>query len=168
MTVWLDDDSLVRVPGPDRSKNPPLPAKLTLRNDTMVLEVHTGDATFSVLDRRTGRLWEQAATHGDMMVMAGRTRDDHIDLELLHVPSALTLQCTLQLDARRPEFTVQINEAGELPGALRYPHPFAGRPGGRLLVPMNEGISYPVEDASIETFRLVAYGGHGICMDFWG
>jgi hypothetical protein len=33
---------------------------------------------------------------------------------------------------------------------------------------MNEGISYPVEDTSIEPFSLVAYGGHGICMAFWG
>ena len=33
---------------------------------------------------------------------------------------------------------------------------------------MNEGISFPVEDKSIENFRLIAYGGHGICMAFWG
>jgi hypothetical protein len=33
---------------------------------------------------------------------------------------------------------------------------------------MNEGISYPVGDQSIEPFRLVAFGGHGICMAFWG
>jgi hypothetical protein len=33
---------------------------------------------------------------------------------------------------------------------------------------MNEGISYPVEDKTINTMRLIAYGGHGICMAFWG
>ena len=33
---------------------------------------------------------------------------------------------------------------------------------------MNEGISYPVDDASVGTQRLIAYGGHGICMPFWG
>jgi hypothetical protein len=33
---------------------------------------------------------------------------------------------------------------------------------------MNEGISYPVEDKTINTRRLIAYGGHGICMAFWG
>ena len=33
---------------------------------------------------------------------------------------------------------------------------------------MNEGISSPVENKSIETFRLIAYWGHGICMAFWG
>jgi hypothetical protein len=33
---------------------------------------------------------------------------------------------------------------------------------------MNEGISYPVEDETISTRKLIAYGGHGICMAFWG
>ena len=28
--------------------------------------------------------------------------------------------------------------------------------------------SYPVDDASIPPMRLIAYGGHGICMGFWG
>ena len=36
------------------------------------------------------------------------------------------------------------------------------------MVPLNEGISYPVEDKSVEPLRLIAYGGHGICMAFWG
>jgi hypothetical protein len=33
---------------------------------------------------------------------------------------------------------------------------------------MNEGISYPVDDESIDPMRLIAYGGHGICMAFFG
>jgi hypothetical protein len=33
---------------------------------------------------------------------------------------------------------------------------------------MNEGISYPVDDEAIKPRRLIAYGGHGICMPFWG
>jgi hypothetical protein len=40
--------------------------------------------------------------------------------------------------------------------------------GTYLVVPMNEGISYPVEDESIAPMRLIAYGGHGICMAFYG
>jgi hypothetical protein len=33
---------------------------------------------------------------------------------------------------------------------------------------MNEGISYPAEDKAMPTWGLVAYGGHGICMGFFG
>jgi hypothetical protein len=36
------------------------------------------------------------------------------------------------------------------------------------VIPLNEGISYPVDDPSIGETELVAYGGHGICMGFWG
>ena len=53
-------------------------------------------------------------------------------------------------------------------GALSYPHPFVTDPGTYLVVPVNEGISYPVDDESIDTRRFIAYGGHGICMGFWG
>lgn len=61
-----------------------------------------------------------------------------------------------------------MSAQGELPSACRFPHPFASQAGDYLVIPMNEGISYPVEDKSIEPFHLVAYGGHGICMAFWG
>jgi hypothetical protein len=33
---------------------------------------------------------------------------------------------------------------------------------------MNEGISYPVDDPDIPPLHLIAYGGHGICMAFFG
>jgi len=33
---------------------------------------------------------------------------------------------------------------------------------------MNEGILYPVDDASIGNRRLVTYSGHGICMPWFG
>jgi len=58
--------------------------------------------------------------------------------------------------------------AGELRSPLKYPHPFVSEPKDYLVVPMNEGISYPVEDSSINPMRLIAYRWHGICMAFWG
>ena len=63
---------------------------------------------------------------------------------------------------------MDLEGEGELPAAIKYPYPFASSAGEDLVIPMNEGISYPVDDASIEPMRLIAYGGHGICMGFWG
>ncbi|KPL11758.1 hypothetical protein AMJ85_03005, partial [candidate division BRC1 bacterium SM23_51] len=57
---------------------------------------------------------------------------------------------------------------GELARPLVFPHPFTAESGAYLVVPMNEGLSYPVDDATIGPMHLVAYGGHGICMAFWG
>src|SRR4029077_682865 len=67
-----------------------------------------------------------------------------------------------------PEFTLELAATGELRSPMRVTYPFATAPGDYLVVPMNEGISYPVTDESVPLHRLVAYGGHGLCMAFWG
>ena len=167
-TVWVDDYSLVRQPGLDLTRRGNLPPHLRLTNALLSVDFDTRTATFSVLDRRTGRTWRQKATHADMVVTEARAQKSQMVLHFVHVPSGLSLEASLQLDRARPEFLFKLIGQGDLPGTLRFPHPFLSEPGDRLIVPMNEGISYPVEDHSIEPFRLIAYGGHGICMAFWG
>jgi hypothetical protein len=167
-TVWVDDCALIQEPGMGSLRSLALPGQIVLTNAALIVSVNTSNATFSVRDNRTGRRWDQAATHADLVVTAARVRQRDLELTLLHVPSASTLTASLELDPIQPEFTCRLAGTGELTAPLRFPHPFASQPGDRLVVPMNEGISYPVEDKSIETFRLIAYGGHGICMPFWG
>ncbi|MCL5282827.1 MAG: glycoside hydrolase [Planctomycetes bacterium] len=82
--------------------------------------------------------------------------------------TGLSVSVSLEVDASRPEFTVTLSAQGQLRQSLRFLHPFVTEAGTYLVVPMNEGISYPVDDVSVETRKLIAYGGHGICMPFWG
>ncbi len=166
--VWVDDVSLVQQVGLKLERPPDLPAQLAQTNEFLELRVQTAEGTWSVLDRRSGRLWGQAAAQKELVVAGGRTRNGEIELDLIHLTSGLKLRAVLQLDPMRPELTVRLAAEGEMRTPLKYPHPFASEPGDRLVVPMNEGISYPVEDRSVEPFRLIAYGGHGICMAFWG
>jgi hypothetical protein len=142
--------------------------QLALTNAALVVTVNTSNATLSVLDRRTGRLWTQQAGKVEVAVTEAHAESNEIDLELRHVPSGLVLKARIVIEAAKPEFTLSLNGKGALSGPVRYPYPFVSGPADRLVVPMNEGISFPVEDKSIETFRLIAYGGHGICMAFWG
>lgn len=167
-TVWVDDFSLVKLEIPAAAKRSNLPGMLAVTNEALELVVNTGDATIAVLDRRTGRRWRQSPVDAQVIVTGANASGDRIDLDLWHVPSALPLKATIELDRASPEFLLTVTGDGELPGPLRYPGPFASAAGDHLVVPMNEGISYPVEDKSVETFRLIAYGGHGICMAFWG
>jgi hypothetical protein len=89
-------------------------------------------------------------------------------MTLLDAPSGMDIQTTLRLEPDSPELTITLSAEGDLEQPLRFPHPFVTEAGTYLVVPMNEGISYPVEDKTIQTRRLIAYGGHGICMAFWG
>jgi hypothetical protein len=145
-----------------------LDSQLALTNAALVVSVNTSNATLSALDRRTGRLWTQRAGRAEVVVTEAHTGSNEIDLGLSHVPSGLVLNARIVMEAAKPEFTFSLVGEGALSGPVRYPYPFVSEPGDRLVVPMNEGISFPVEDKSIETFRLIAYGGHGICMAFWG
>jgi len=145
-----------------------LDGHLALTNAALVVGVNTSNATFSVLDRRTGRLWTQRAARVEVAVTDARLEFNEIDLRLRHIASGLVLKAQFVIEPAKPEFTVSLVGNGALSGPVRYPYPFASEPADRLVVPMNEGISFPVEDKSIETFRLIAYGGHGICMAFWG
>jgi hypothetical protein len=145
-----------------------LNSQLALTNATLVVSVNTANATLSALDQRTRRLWTQRAVGAEFAVTEARRESNEIVLGLRHAPSGLVLGARIVIEAAQPEFTFSLVGTGALSGPVRYPYPFVSEPGDRLVVPMNEGISFPVEDKSIENFRLIAYGGHGICMAFWG
>jgi hypothetical protein len=145
-----------------------LDSQLAMTNAALVVSVNTSNGTLSVLDRRTGRLWIQQVGRAEVIVTKARAGSNKVELGLRHIPSGLDLKAQIVIDAAKPEFTFSLIGEGALSGPVRYPYPFVSEPADRLVVPMNEGISFPVEDKTIETFRLIAYGGHGICMAFWG
>jgi hypothetical protein len=167
-SIWVDDYSLQKLKSVDPASRQQVPGYLTLSNAALVLRVNTTNGTFSVVDQRTSRCWEQGLSQPDVLVTEAQLQGSEIALGLIHVSSGLDLKAALRLESNRPELTVTLAGSGELNAPIRFPHPFASESGDYLVVPMNEGISYPVEDKSIEPFRLIAYGGHGICMAFWG
>jgi len=143
------------------------PQKLTISNDAISVTLNTDDATLSVTDKRTGYTWRQQSLTKGKIIQSAKTG---YGIEMTwHQPGLdLDIETELLLDKDLPEFTLGLTSKGELKWSLRFPHPFVTEPGTYLVVPMNEGISYPVEDETISPRRLVAYGGHGICMPFWG
>jgi hypothetical protein len=51
---------------------------------------------------------------------------------------------------------------------LVYPAPFESPAGSFLAIPVNEGVLFPADDETVEPLWLPAYGGHGICMPWFG
>ena len=166
-TVWLDDFSLVKEGNVMEMRSKDAPQSLTIGNAAISLTVDTADASLSVTDKRTGHIWRQQSSAEGAILRIAKIADS-IEMTLLDGPSGMDVETVLAVEPDSPELTVALSGAGELETALRFPHPFVTDPGTYLVVPMNEGISYPVEDKTINPTRLVAYGGHGICMAFWG
>jgi hypothetical protein len=139
----------------------------TAENAAISVSLDPGDGTLSVTDKRTGQHWQQKAmAQGKIANLVGKERG--IEATWQDSRTSLKVQVSLQVEESKPEFTVALSAQGDLRQSLRYLHPFVTDPGTYLVVPMNEGISYPVDDATVETRKLIAYGGHGICMPFWG
>ncbi len=166
--VRLDDFTLERKTNLFAARPSDFPARLTVRNAALEVTLNTTDATLAVLDRRSQRRWSQKSMTADCILKTATAAGDRLELALFHAPTGLDVGVVLQLMPDEPEFTVALSGHGRLPSALVFPAPFTGEAGDYLVVPMNEGISYPVDDATIAPMRLIAYGGHGICMAFWG
>ncbi len=166
-TVWLDDFSLVKEGNVMEMRAKDMTERLSISNAAISLTLNTADATLSITDKRTGRSWRQRSLAEGAILRSAKVGDG-IEMTLLDAPSGMDVQTVLRLEPDCPELTITLWSRGDLGQPLRFPHPFVTKPGTYLVVPMNEGISYPVEDETISPRRLVAYGGHGICMPFWG
>lgn len=125
---------------------------------------------FQVEDLRTGRTWKPAGgAKVDVKVLApSGSGDGSLSLELTQPEKKRRWLATYRAEKDRPEVTVTISGEGEMKSALPYPAAFATEKGDRLIVPMNEGICYPADEPDEIPGRLIAYGGHGICMAFFG
>jgi hypothetical protein len=142
--------------------NPP-----TAENGVISVSVSPADGTLLVVDKRGEQRWRQkAAAQGRIANLAAQGRE--ITATWRDTRTGMDVSVRLEVDASRAEFTMALLASGDLRQSLRCVHPFVTEAGTYLVVPMNEGISYPVDDATVETRRLIAYGGHGICMPFWG
>jgi hypothetical protein len=168
LTVWLDDFSLEKTGHVNLVPPESMAAKLSITNPALEVSLVTSNATLTVLDRRTGQQFAQKPIARDLILASATSESNQFKIRLIQAETGLEIMGAVRLEQDSPEFTVELSAQGPLPAALQFPRPFASRPGEYLVVPMNEGMSYPVEDQSIEPFNLVAYGGHGICMAFWG
>jgi len=166
-TVWLDDAVLNLVGSLDELRAENLPRELTLSNSALEVTLHTAEATFSVTDRRTGQAWKQRPG-SNLVVLDAGTGDRGFKLRLLDAASMLELDAAISLEDQRPEVAVELAAEGQLDGHLRFPSPFVTGEGTFLVMPVNEGISYPVDDETLRPMYYHLYGGHGLCMGWWG
>ncbi len=167
-TVWVDDYSLVAAGNVEAMRGAGLPGELVAGNSLLELRVDTRDGRMAVKDRRTGRVWGQRPFDGGMVVLEAREQGGAVRMRLLEAATGMELRVACRVAADAAEVEVAVEGEGAVSRVVQYPYPFAGEAGDWVIVPMNEGIGFPVDDDSIGGMHLVGYGGHGICMSFWG
>ncbi len=146
---------------------------LTLENPALRLEFSVKDAAFTIFDRRTNRTWRpRTASVSGFGIAAHQTSEQSLTFEMIESGSGLRLHGTLVLDPTAAEYVVSLRPQTSLDtrldGVVNYPYPLTSEAGDRVILPMNEGISFPVEEDAPNAGWLHTYGGHGLCMAFFG
>jgi len=166
-TVWVQDFTWKKAGSIRDLIDKDLPTAVGTVGKHLTVTLNTADATLAVRDHRTQQTWRQRPG-GEVTVLAAKKAGGGLDVTLLHAAGGRELNVTIRPDDAAAELVVTVAGEGPVSGSLAFPGPFVTGKGTYLVVPMNEGISYPVDDASIRPRRLIAYGGHGICMAFFG
>ena len=166
-TVWFDDAQLALVGSLPELKSRKLPETLEVDNATLQATFHTADGRLTLLDRRTGERWN-SQTRANVFVLQAAAGDKGLTVRLLDAASMLELTVTIAADPQRPELLLEIAGAGGMGKTIAYPHPFVTESETFLVLPVNEGISYPVAIRLSEPMSYHLYGGHGLCMSWYG
>jgi len=164
-TVWLADAALVK-----EGAAPAILAGKALRLVSPTLAVRlAGEGMLTVTDRRTGLTWQQAPPAPGLIVRGARqTGPRSARLIVWDAANDLTLRATVTLSPAAPEVAVTLAANGPVQEPVSFPAPFVTGKGTALVVPLNEGILWPVDDATISPISLVSYSGHGLCMPWVG
>jgi len=181
-TVWVAQATLQAAGTLAALRPGALPLRVQASNDVLAVAADTGDGTLTLTDRRSGRQWRQQVS-APVVVLAAQPTPRGFTLGLLDPAAMIKVQATVELDPQLPEVTVELSGGGaggpdapatapadrtELVRPLAYPGSFSTTQGQFLILPVNEGIAYPVDDATLDPMYYHLYGGHGLCMGWYG
>jgi hypothetical protein len=166
-TLWVAEPTLDRDPASIVIAPRTAAAPLTLKGDRISVEVDPATAAFAIRDAQSGLTWRQSP-RSPVLVASAEATPEGIRLDIVDARAILKFRAVLSIDPDRPEVVVDMTGEGSLPAPLAFPHPTATTAGQTLILPVNEGMSYPVDDASLPEMEYYLYGGHGLCMAWWG
>jgi len=124
--------------------------------------------SLAVTDQRTKRTWLQQPAGAGITVTGTHAEKQGIRAMLHDGGNNLDLTALITVAKEKPEIEISITGSGAVKDPVAFPQPFVTDKGTWLIVPVNEGILYPVDDEAIRPRQLVAYSGHGICMPWFG
>ena len=164
----LDDVALKCTGDIESMRAANLPKELTLSNAAIEAVFHTADGRLTVADRRGKLRWEQLPPTAPPLVLAAERKDGAITARLLDTAVWQELTLVIRCENDAPELSLKLEGRGPMPRALAYPSGWRSPEGGLLIMPVNEGISYPVDDRRLKEMHYILYGGHGLCMGWYG
>ena len=138
-----------------------------LATDRVNLQV-SSDGSMAISSRK-GRTWRYRAWEAANVIKSiHKLGPRSLMIDAIDTANDLPFSVNLQVAFDAPEVTMSYQSSGPMSaplaagGSLITEHP------EWIVVPMNEGIRFPVEDATINNWSIITYGGHGLCMPWTG
>jgi hypothetical protein len=164
-TTWMEGYRVRRL----QPKTAAVRQPCIIRNELLEVAFDPATSAFAVRDMRTGQRWiQQALGGGQPVTLSANVVGPVLTADLFDAANDLVVQMKASLEPRAAELVVELTAAGAMRTPLNFPPAFVPERGTRLIVPVNEGIAYPVDDPALGDMRYITYGGHGICMSFFG
>lgn len=161
--TWVEAPSLVQTAVASVLKIDPV----TLKGQTLTLTVAPDGSM--VASPKVGKPWRYRAWPGEILIKSFNATDGHTaKFEGLDLTNDLPMTVTIGVDNLKPEATISCQASGPMSNDIALTGSIETEHGQWVVLPMNEGIRFPVEDQTIEGWSLITYGGHGLCMPWSG
>jgi len=139
----------------------------TLHSSILTARFNPSHATLAIIEKRNHHVWWQMPVNGGVIVKdVTPVSSTELRCALWDVSNDLNVDADFKLTAS--ELTVTLHGNGAVQAPIAFPQPFHTDAGDSLIVPLNEGILYPVDDQSIEPYRLPTYMGNSTSMPWTG
>ncbi|MEI6647039.1 MAG: glycoside hydrolase [bacterium] len=100
------------------------------------------------------------------LVLDAAQKEQGVSLKLLNVEDSKIYRAGFTLE--KEELVVELNGDGPLSNHIVFPPAFTTSAGDLMILPENEGMGYPVDELDLKLYSLILFGGHGLCMSFYG
>ena len=131
------------------------------RSGQLSVKVRGRDAGMEVQDNRTGRVWRTYEGSSDFAPLSILQKGKKVDVTMVDLLTLATNRVVVFSD-RPNSLVVEVRDGGKMSRKIRYPAPFMTESGDRLIVPLREGIGYPVDE------NVSVPKSFGLSMPFFG
>ena len=150
---------------------------IQIENEILKVTCYTKTASFDILDKRNQKKYCQSQSLLNSCIITNYENDDKsIKLTGLSLANKayLTFTATLKGDSveyslNQKSFDPSLTEnESPMNQNISWPQKSLSKEGDYLVIPMNEGLRIDWNEKDIYPYDLVTFGGHGICMPFYG
>lgn len=138
-----------------------------IKGGTLTAKYNGAEGELSVELADTTWVWRSSFIKGGWLVVGVERGAQQLKFNLVQTSTLRQVAAQFSVSSGG-ELEVAIEAAGAMDAPIDFPPPFETIKGERLIVPLNEGMSYPVDEEHHGLYRLAAYSGHGLCMGFFG